>query len=79
MPIPTTPSNCGVTQVLGLLLVLFDLLALTRFNWLWARSRVLFNIELPMESNNLLTTASQSYRLFTILLEVNVKTANCNT
>jgi hypothetical protein len=38
MPIvPTTPSTCGVAQILGLpLRILFDSLAPVWFNWLWA-------------------------------------------
>lgn len=73
--IAPTPSACNVIQALGLpFSTLLDSLALICINWLRAGSRVYTDTELTISANSLLTTTSQSYRDFTISLEVKVPT-----
>lgn len=68
-----TPSAQGVTYTLGLpFSISFDSLAPVLFNWLRARVEVSCDTSATISIEHLLIKASQSYRGFTIIPEVNV-------
>lgn len=84
--VPIAPTSSVATDI-GATFKLFDSLVLTRFNWLRARSRVSRDTNPTISVKRLLTATSRlqalldgtssklcgkRYRLFTILLEVNV-------